>query len=332
MLQPHLGGLTGGDTYTVKIKATDNTTTGNTSGDLSAGTFTYDTASPSGTITFPVDSTVYNASGWAGTVAGTATDSGHGSNGIASTQISIQKDGGASSCWDGTNGAGHFAASCPNWVAVTNGTATGAGTASWTSSLGSAALVDGSSYQVTLRTTDGTTTGNQNSTAAVSAFSYDTTAPTVSNVTASNLNGAYKAGQTIHVQVNFSEPVNVTGTPKLLLETGATDETASYVSGSGSSTLVFDYTVQAGDTSADLDYHDTSALTLNGGSIADPAGNNATLTLFTPGTAGSLSANKDLVVDTTAPTVARSRLRTPTAPTRPARRSTSRSPSASPST
>ena len=145
--------------------------------------------------------------------------------------------------------------------------------------------------------------GGAGSLSASKSLTIDTTAPTVGTVTASDLNGAYKAGQTIHVQVNFSEPVNVTGTPQLLLETGSTDETADYASGSGSATLVFDYTIQAGDSSADLDYHDTGALTLNGGSIADPAGNNATLTLFAPGTAGSLSANKDLVVDTTAPTV-----------------------------
>ena len=122
-------------------------------------------------------------------------------------------------------------------------------------------------------------------------------------MTASNTNGAYKTGQTIHIQINFSEPVTVTGTPQLLLETGTTDRTANYTSGTGSSTLVFDYTVQAGDTSPDLDYHDAAALTLNSGTIADPAGNNATLTLATPGAANSLGANKDLVVDTTAPTV-----------------------------
>ena len=44
-------------------------------------------------------------------------------------------------------------------------------------------------------------------------------------------------------------------------------------------------------------------MTLNGGSIRDGAANDATLTLATPATAGSLSANKDLVVDTAAPTV-----------------------------
>ena len=39
---------------------------------------------------------------------------------------------------------------------------------------------------------------------------------------------------------------------------------------------------------ADLDYTSTGALTLNGGTIADLAGNTATLTLASPGAAGSL--------------------------------------------
>src|SRR5204862_6436498 len=91
------------------------------------------------------------------------------------------------------------------------------------------------------------------------------------------------------------------GTPSLLLETGTTDRNATYVSGSGSNTLTFNYAVQAGDTSSDLDYHDTGALALNGGTIKDAAGNNATLTLASPGAAHSLGANKNIVVDTTAP-------------------------------
>src|SRR5207244_10035395 len=101
----------------------------------------------------------------------------------------------------------------------------------------------------------------------------------------------------------FSESVTVTGTPQLTLETGATDEAVDYASGSGTSTLTFTYTVAAGDTSADLDYHDTAALALNGGTIKDAALNTATLTLAAPGAANSLGANKNLVVDTTAPTV-----------------------------
>lgn len=131
----------------------------------------------------------------------------------------------------------------------------------------------------------------------------DTTPPEVTGVTASTADGAYNAGDSISIQVSFSENVTVTGTPQLTLETGTTDRVINYVSGSGGSTLTFNYTVQAGDTSADLDYVSTSALGLNGGSIRDGAGNNATLTLATPGAANSLGANKAIIIDTTAPAI-----------------------------
>ncbi|WP_343524609.1 MBG domain-containing protein [Pedobacter sp.] len=127
--------------------------------------------------------------------------------------------------------------------------------------------------------------------------------PTVSSVNSANANGTYKLGDVIAVTVNFSEPVSVTGTPQLVLETGVVDRTVSYSSGSGTSALTFNYTVQAGDVSSDLDYSTTGALSLNGGTIRDAAGNNTVLTLATPGAAGSLGANKNIVVDGIAPVV-----------------------------
>src|SRR5205823_5755203 len=78
--------------------------------------------------------------------------------------------------------------------------------------------------------------------------------------------------------VTFGENVIVTGTPKLTLNT-TPSRTASFASGSGSSTPTFDYTVQAGDAAADLDYAATTSLTLNGGAILAAAGNSAPLTL-----------------------------------------------------
>jgi hypothetical protein len=59
--------------------------------------------------------------------------------------------------------------------------------------------------------------------------------------------------------------------------------------------------VQAGDSAADLDYLATSSLALNGGTIKDAAANNAVLTLASPGSANSLSANKAFVIDAAAP-------------------------------
>ncbi len=142
-----------------------------------------------------------------------------------------------------------------------------------------------------------------NSVGSTTSVLVDSTAPTVSSVTASTANGTYKLGDSISIQVNFSEVVNVTGTPQLTLETGTTDRTINYSSGSGTSTLTFSYTIQSGDNSSDLDYVATNSLSLNGGTIRDAATNNATLTLASPGAANSLGNNKALVVDGVVPTV-----------------------------
>lgn len=144
--------------------------------------------------------------------------------------------------------------------------------------------------------------GAAGSLAANKAIVIDGVAPEVSGVSSSTANGIYTVGDTIVVTVNFTEAVAVTGTPQLTLETGTTDRTIDYTGGSGTSTLTFGYTVQLGDTSADLDYLSTGSLSLNGGTIRDAAGNNATLTLASPGAAGSLGNNKALVIDT-APTI-----------------------------
>ena len=144
--------------------------------------------------------------------------------------------------------------------------------------------------------------GAVNSLGANKAIVIDGVVPTVSSVNSSTANGNYKVGDTVSVQVNFSEAVTVTGTPQLTLETGTTDRVVNYASGSGTSTLTFTYTVQAGDTSADLDYQGTTALGLNGGTIKDAAGNNGTLTLASPGAANSLGANKAIVIDGVLPT------------------------------
>src|SRR5947208_1343981 len=123
----------------------------------------------------------------------------------------------------------------------------------------------------------------------------DSPAPPVTPVTSTTANGAYGVGSAIPITVGWSEAVTVTGTPNLALNSGGT---ASYSSGSGSSTLTFTYTTAAGENSADLDYNSTSALTLNGGTIKDAAGNAATLTLASPGASGSLGANKNIVINT----------------------------------
>jgi hypothetical protein len=144
---------------------------------------------------------------------------------------------------------------------------------------------------------------NVASTSADHTVIYDNTAPTITNVSSTSTNRAYTTNATIPVTITFSESVNVAGgSPQLTLETGATDRVAN-CTGNGTNTLTCSYTVQAGDTSLDLDYVGTTSLALNGGTIRDATGNDAVLTLASPGAAGSLGASKNIVIDTTAPTV-----------------------------
>ncbi|MEG4230356.1 FG-GAP-like repeat-containing protein, partial [Microcoleus sp. N9_B2] len=131
------------------------------------------------------------------------------------------------------------------------------------------------------------------------------TTPKVTAVTATTADGSYGISSTIAITVTFDAAVNVTGTPRLQLETGTTDQFAHYASGSGTTALTFNYVVQAGDTSGDLEYLATTALTLNGGTIKETVGTafDAFLTLPTTASVSSLGGSKAIVIDTLAPTI-----------------------------
>lgn len=60
--------------------------------------------------------------------------------------------------------------------------------------------------------------------------------------------GSYQAGDDLVFHVAFDNPVVVVGTPRLGLRIGTTLRSADYVGGSGSTSLNFRYTLQAGDT------------------------------------------------------------------------------------
>ncbi|MEG5064016.1 DUF4347 domain-containing protein, partial [Microcoleus sp. B3-A4] len=126
--------------------------------------------------------------------------------------------------------------------------------------------------------------------------------PTITSVSAATADGTYGIGTNIDITVNFSQIVNVTGTPQLSL--AGVNPVANYLSGSGSNTLTFRYAVAAGDISPDLDYVSTTALSLSGGTIKNAANGDAILTLVTPGAANSLGASKAIVIDGIVPTVA----------------------------
>ncbi len=130
------------------------------------------------------------------------------------------------------------------------------------------------------------------------------TPPHVVSVTTTNANGTYIPGDVVSIQVNFSAPINVTGTPQLTLDTIAS-AVANYTSGSGTNTLTFTYNVGLGQTTSGnatggfLDYSSNTALSLNGGTMIDTDGVPAVLQLYAPGATGSLSAVSQIVISNT---------------------------------
>ncbi|MGY5352331.1 Calx-beta domain-containing protein [Wenyingzhuangia sp. IMCC45533] len=131
----------------------------------------------------------------------------------------------------------------------------------------------------------------------------DNDSATVTNITSDTTDGTYSVGENINIFVDYTDAVTVTGTPQLTLETGTVDRTANYANSLSSTRLRFVYNVQAGDRSTDLDLLSTNALSLNGGTINDRIGGNASLIVPIGSSVGSLSANKNLDIDGTVPTV-----------------------------
>ncbi|WP_185267178.1 Ig-like domain-containing protein, partial [Halopseudomonas xiamenensis] len=127
--------------------------------------------------------------------------------------------------------------------------------------------------------------GDANSLAGNKAIVIDGVAATVSSVSVP-ADGTYVAGQNLDFTVNLSESVTVDtsgGTPRIAitLDTGGTVY-ASYLSGSGSTALVFRLTVADGQmdsTGISLG----SSIDANGGTLRDVAGNDTTTALNTVG-------------------------------------------------
>ena len=86
----------------------------------------------------------------------------------------------------------------------------------------------------------------------------------------------YGLGEILKAEVIFSEAVTVTGTPQLTLTIGSATRTVDleYVWEDGEG-LVFEYEVQSDDLDTDGISIEADALSLNGATIQDSAGNPA---------------------------------------------------------
>ena len=104
---------------------------------------------------------------------------------------------------------------------------------------------------------------------------------TVSSVVFTSPAKTYALGDTIEVTVTFSEAVTVTeaGTdkPQIELDVGGTPRPAEYESGTGTATLVFGYTVAAGDADSDGLAIGADTLTTPGASAIQASGTDASL-------------------------------------------------------
>ena len=145
----------------------------------------------------------------------------------------------------------------------------------------------------------------------------DTAAPTVSSVAITSSPAAhdsYAPGETITMEVTFSEPVKVTGAPCLLINVGELRRPAAYASGSGSNKLRFSYTVVTGDRDklgvGAYSFGSASwPLRLSctegaAGTIRDDADNDADLSLrLLWGDAKHKVGGPDVIADRTPPTI-----------------------------
>ena len=113
----------------------------------------------------------------------------------------------------------------------------------------------------------------------------DGVAPTITGLTVPAA-GHYMKNQRLSFTVTFSEPMTVTGVPKLQAVIGSTVRNIPYVLGTGTRSLVFRNTLQATD-------HDSDGIALlgqavlGGGTLRDKAGNPpSSLTLPVVSTSG----------------------------------------------
>ena len=147
-----------------------------------------------------------------------------------------------------------------NGISIATGALTGiirgsGGSSIGSLALGSHAIANASGHKVA---------GGTFTTAAITNFF-----PTRGGV---SLGRVHKLGEQIEFTMIFTRKVTVTGTPQVALGIDSGTRQANYASGSGTTTLLFRYTVVAGDSDNDGITVATTALTLNGGSINDARG------------------------------------------------------------
>ena len=140
------------------------------------------------------------------------------------------------------------------------------------------------SYNFTVVATDAAQNSSEQAVSLAINNIVDETPPTVSDIALTSAigaqNGILNGGDTVIVTVTLSENTVVKtsgGTPSVELQIGGERVEAGYVSGSGTTSLTFQYTIQPGDEDSNGISIPPNPIHRNGGSIADLAGNAAIL-------------------------------------------------------
>ncbi|KAL7998295.1 putative Galactose-binding-like domain superfamily, YHYH domain-containing protein [Plasmopara halstedii] len=139
-----------------------------------------------------------------------------------------------------------------------------------------------------------------------SSLEIDVIPPFITTVTSPNEDGTFGEGDEILIHVHFSKSIAITGVPTLTLMTRVLERKIPFSQVVAGNIAEFKYIVQSTDMSPDLTYSGTTALQLNGGSIRRKSTlsvTNAVLSLPVIGEIGSLSVNKNIVVDTSNPRI-----------------------------
>jgi hypothetical protein len=111
-------------------------------------------------------------------------------------------------------------------------------------------------------------------------FTFTKSDSSISSISVTSNAGAdnyYKIGENISVTLVASEAVTVTGSPRIAV-VGLTSKFFNYFSGSGTSSIVFRYTVVTGDSATAGVGIGANTLALNSGTMVDSAGFNLPLT------------------------------------------------------
>ena len=133
-------------------------------------------------------------------------------------------------------------------------------------------------------------------------ISVDTSRPTILSMCPTtgvgcSANNTYYLDDEVLITAKLSEPANVdtsAGSPTISLAISPNSRSASFVSGSGTDTLIFKYKVQAGDYAGRLSTQGTN-ISLNGSTIKDASGNDLVLVL--PSAPNRLGDNTNIVIE-----------------------------------